>query len=171
MTTPGTCWTYVIECEDGTLYSGSSKDPEARFRTHAGGRNGAARYFRARKPVRILGKKEFPDRAAAYRMELVLKRLSPWEKREWAHIEGGGPDPGPQPENDRKPPPRRRRRTTGVVGTSRRRRVRLKTVFKNVCEEMAAKFREEDSKEPAAGRQENQQDQRGRMSRKGESTK
>lgn len=98
----GTCWVYVIECADGSLYTGSSRDPDARFRQHASGGRDGAKYTRMKKPLRIIGKKEYPDRSAALRAERLLKGLSPWEKRVWAHAEGSGPAPGPRPRNDRR---------------------------------------------------------------------
>ncbi len=99
----GPCWVYVIECADGSLYTGSSRDPEERFRHHASGGRYAAKYMRMKKPLRILGRKEFPDRSAALKGESLVKGLSPWEKRVWAHAEGSGPAPGPRPRGDRRP--------------------------------------------------------------------
>jgi predicted GIY-YIG superfamily endonuclease len=37
-----------------------------------------------KKPVRILGKRQYPDRGAALRAEHALKKLRPIEKRSWA---------------------------------------------------------------------------------------
>ncbi len=99
----GPCWVYVIECADGSLYTGSSRDPDERFRQHASGGRYGAKYTRMKKPLRILGRKEFPDRSAALRAERHLKGLSPWEKRMWAHADGSGPVPGPRPRGDRRP--------------------------------------------------------------------
>jgi len=138
----GTFWTYVIECDDGSLYTGSAADPGKRYEDHASGTSRAARYFRGRRPARILGKREYDSRAEAYRMELALKKMSPWEKRLWAHVEGGGPDPGPRPEGDRRPSPRRRR-AKAKAGTPKPRKVRLKTILKNVEQEMAERLRAE----------------------------
>ena len=40
---------YLIECADGSLYTGIATDVEARFAKHASGKG--ARYTRSRKPV------------------------------------------------------------------------------------------------------------------------
>lgn len=75
-------WVYMIECAGGVIYTGIAVDPEARFRAHAAGKG--ARFLRMRKPLRLLGKRQFPDRGSASRAEHALKRLSPGEKRTWA---------------------------------------------------------------------------------------
>ncbi len=43
---------YVLECADGKLYTGASVDLEKRMRAHEEGT--AARFTRARRPVRLL---------------------------------------------------------------------------------------------------------------------
>lgn len=75
-------WVYMLECAGGFIYTGVAIDPEARFREHLAGRG--SRFTRMRRPLRIIGAREYPDRGAALRAEHVLKRLAPDEKREWA---------------------------------------------------------------------------------------
>jgi putative endonuclease len=67
-------YVYIVECADGTFYTGWSKDVAARVRVHNAGRG--ARYTRARRPVRLCYWEECPDRAAAMRRELQIKHLS-----------------------------------------------------------------------------------------------
>jgi putative endonuclease len=70
---------YLIECRDGSLYTGISTDVERRYAQHAAGKG--ARYTRSRPPVRLLARFEYPDRAAASRAEHAIKQLPPARKR------------------------------------------------------------------------------------------
>jgi len=77
-------YVYIVECADGTFYTGWAKDVAARVRVHNAGRG--ARYTRARRPVRLRYWEECPDRAAAMRRELKIKHLS--RARKQALMEG-----------------------------------------------------------------------------------
>jgi putative endonuclease len=70
---------YLLECEDGSVYTGITKDVEARMAKHASG-NGA-RYTRARKPVALLASFELVDHSSALRAEYWVKRLPAAQKR------------------------------------------------------------------------------------------
>ncbi|MFX1684291.1 GIY-YIG nuclease family protein [Paraburkholderia sp. A1RO-5L] len=70
---------YLLECADGSVYTGIAVDVQARFAQHANGTG--ARYTRSRKPVRVLAQFELADRASALRAEYRVKRLTPREKR------------------------------------------------------------------------------------------
>ena len=65
---------YILECADGSLYTGWTKDLDRRVATHNAGRG--SRYTRLRLPVRLVYWEEHPDRGTAQRRELALKRLS-----------------------------------------------------------------------------------------------
>jgi len=69
---------YILECSDGTFYTGWSTDPERRERQHNAGRG--ARYTRDRRPVRLVYVEEQADKPSALRRELRIKRL-PREKK------------------------------------------------------------------------------------------
>ena len=69
---------YILECSDGTFYTGWSTDPERRERQHNAGRG--ARYTRDRRPVRLVYVEQLPDKPSALRRELRIKRL-PREKK------------------------------------------------------------------------------------------
>jgi putative endonuclease len=70
---------YIVECSDGTFYTGWSTDPQRRERQHNLGRG--ARYTRDRRPVRLVYVEELPDKPSALRRELKIKRL-PREKKQ-----------------------------------------------------------------------------------------
>ena len=48
---------YVVECADGTLYTGYTTDVERRLKTHNAGKG--AKYTRARLPVKLLYSEAF----------------------------------------------------------------------------------------------------------------
>lgn len=73
---------YVIECEDGSLYTGIAVDPQARFAAHVAGKG--ARYTRSHPPRRLLATVAFPDRSSASKAEYLLKQMPAREKRDFA---------------------------------------------------------------------------------------
>lgn len=70
---------YLIECRDGSLYTGISTDVDRRYAEHASGQG--ARYTRAHPPQRLLGSLPQADRASATRAESAIRRLRPPAKR------------------------------------------------------------------------------------------
>ena len=70
---------YVIECADGSLYTGIATDPQARFALHLAGKG--ARYTRSHPPVKLLMTQAHPDRSSASKAECAFKQLSATEKR------------------------------------------------------------------------------------------
>lgn len=73
---PGTgpFYLYVLECADGTLYTGYTDDVERRAAVHNAGKG--AKYTRSRLPVRVLAQAEFPTKHQAMSAEFRFKRLS-----------------------------------------------------------------------------------------------
>jgi putative endonuclease len=69
---------YILECADGSLYTGIARDLEARLVAHNSG-NGA-KYTRGRRPVRLLYQEAAVDRGSALRREALLKKLSRADK-------------------------------------------------------------------------------------------
>ena len=51
---------YVVECADGTLYTGYTTDVERRLKTHNSGKG--AKYTRARLPVKLLYSEAFASK-------------------------------------------------------------------------------------------------------------
>ncbi|RKP44874.1 GIY-YIG nuclease family protein [Trinickia fusca] len=70
---------YLIECADGSVYTGIATDVQARYAKHVNGTG--ARYTRSRKPVALLATFELADRSSALRAEYRVKRLAPAQKR------------------------------------------------------------------------------------------
>jgi putative endonuclease len=64
---------YILECRDGTLYTGVTNDLERRLRRHNDGKG--ARYTRGRRPLRLAHSETCADRSAALRREREIKAL------------------------------------------------------------------------------------------------
>jgi putative endonuclease len=64
---------YLLRCGDCTYYVGYTTDPARRLAAHRAGHG--ARYTRGRGPLRLMALWRCPTIAAAYRLELRLKRL------------------------------------------------------------------------------------------------
>jgi putative endonuclease len=73
---------YLIECTDGSIYTGITTDVAARYAAHVSG--AGARYTRSHPPLRLLGFEEHPDRSSAAKAEYRIKQLSAAEKRLYA---------------------------------------------------------------------------------------
>ncbi|MEK7588979.1 MAG: GIY-YIG nuclease family protein [Patescibacteria group bacterium] len=70
---------YILECADGTLYTGSTNDLEKRLHAHNHLKSGA-HYTKIRRPVVLKYKEEFETYAEARTREGELKRLNKQEK-------------------------------------------------------------------------------------------
>lgn len=69
---------YVLECADGTLYTGYSTDVQKRLAVHNTGKG--AKYTRARLPVKLLYQEEYPDKSSAMSAEALFKQKTRQEK-------------------------------------------------------------------------------------------
>lgn len=74
------CYCYILECSDGTLYTGWTTDPERRVKQHNKGVG--ARYTKTRRPVRLVYLEEQPDKITALKRERAIKALSRKKKME-----------------------------------------------------------------------------------------
>ncbi len=83
---------YLIECVDGSIYTGIAVDVTARFAAHVSGKG--ARYTRAHPPARLLASAVFPDRSSASKAEYRIKQLRPAEKRRYAEMLAQQPNEG-----------------------------------------------------------------------------
>lgn len=64
---------YIVECTDGTFYTGWSTDPERRMKVHNAGRG--ARYTSQRRPVKLVYVESVDDHSTALKRERALKKL------------------------------------------------------------------------------------------------
>jgi putative endonuclease len=69
---------YILECADGTYYTGWTTDPKRRENQHNSGRG--ARYTKTRRPVKLVYLEPQPNRSTAQKREIKLKKLSRLQK-------------------------------------------------------------------------------------------
>lgn len=72
-------YTYILECEDGSFYTGWTNHLQVRFEAHQKGTG--AKYTRSHKPVRIAYYETFETASEAMKREAALKKLSHKEKQ------------------------------------------------------------------------------------------
>ena len=80
-------YVYLVECHNGTLYTGYSTNVIARVKKHNQGRG--AKYTRNNRPVVLVGTLSFDTQSEALRAERAIKRLPPDRKRALFEVEGG----------------------------------------------------------------------------------
>ena len=71
---------YMLECTNGTYYSGWARDPLQRFKVHLKGKG--AHYTRLNPPHRIVYVEELPTWGAALKRERAIKKLSHTQKKD-----------------------------------------------------------------------------------------
>jgi putative endonuclease len=64
---------YILECADGTYYTGWTVNPARRVAVHNKGRG--ARYTRTRCPVKLVYVEELPDQKSAMKREIAIKKM------------------------------------------------------------------------------------------------
>lgn len=70
---------YMIECQDGSIYTGITVDVAARYAVHVSGKG--ARYTRSHPPKKLIAVIEYPDHSSALRAECAIKNLTAEDKR------------------------------------------------------------------------------------------
>jgi putative endonuclease len=71
---------YILLCQDGTFYTGYSKNVDSRIKLHANGRG--ARYTKAHPPQEVTYIETHTSRSEAMRRERAIKKLSHQQKQE-----------------------------------------------------------------------------------------
>ena len=74
----GRHFVYIVECRDGTYYTGYTQDIERRIELHNSGKG--AKYTRDRRPVRLVWRKEYRYFKWAFLREKKIKRLTRGQK-------------------------------------------------------------------------------------------
>ncbi len=75
-----TCYTYILRCADGTLYTGWTNDLTKRLQAHNDGTG--AKYTRSRRPVTLVYSRPFATKEEALREEYRIKHLSRRQKED-----------------------------------------------------------------------------------------
>ena len=71
-------YTYILECKDGTYYTGWTNNLEKRLKDHNEGRG--AKYTKARLPVSLIYYEEFQTKEEAMRREYAIKHMTRSDK-------------------------------------------------------------------------------------------
>lgn len=71
-------YTYIVECDDGSLYTGWTNDLEKRIKAHNAGKG--AKYTKSRLPVKLVYSEIFETKEDAMSREYAIKQLSRKEK-------------------------------------------------------------------------------------------
>ena len=70
---------YIVECADGSYYTGWSLDPPRRETQHNRGRG--AKYTRLHRPVKLVYTEEQPDLSSVMKRERAIKSLKHEQKK------------------------------------------------------------------------------------------
>ena len=74
-----TWYLYIVECRDGTLYTGITDNIQRRMDEHNSGKG--AKYTRGRGPVKLCYSEECPGHSAALKREYAVKQLTRSQKQ------------------------------------------------------------------------------------------
>ena len=72
-------YTYILECSDGTYYTGWTNNLEKRLKDHNDGKG--AKYTKARRPVVLVYYEEFATKEEAMKREYAIKQMKRSEKK------------------------------------------------------------------------------------------
>lgn len=73
-------YTYILECRDGTYYTGWTNDIKRRLKSHNAGKGG--KYTRTRAPVKLVYLEIWDTRHEAMSREAKIKGLTRKEKQQ-----------------------------------------------------------------------------------------
>jgi putative endonuclease len=73
-------YVYIVECADGTYYTGSTNDVEKRVHKHNNLKT-AAKYTKSRRPVKLVHQEQFQTKSEALKRENQIKQLTRTQKQ------------------------------------------------------------------------------------------
>lgn len=71
-------YTYILECKDGSLYTGWTNNLEKRVKDHNDGKG--AKYTKFRRPVVLVYHEKFETKEEAMRREYAIKQMTRAQK-------------------------------------------------------------------------------------------
>lgn len=77
-------YTYMLRCEDKSMYTGITTDPERRFTEHSSQGRKATGYTRSHKAESLIALWRSGDRSLASRLEYGIKQLDKQKKEQLA---------------------------------------------------------------------------------------
>lgn len=81
------CYCYIVECADGSYYTGWTTDPVTRLKAHNAG--SGSRYTRSRRPVRLVHLERQSNPSSAMQRERTIKTMTRSQK---TRLIAGPPD-------------------------------------------------------------------------------
>lgn len=72
---------YIVECSDGSYYTGASNDIDKRIIAHNSAKSGA-KYTRTRRPVKLVYSELIGTKSKAMKREYAIKQMTRKEKEE-----------------------------------------------------------------------------------------
>ncbi len=72
---------YILECQDGSFYTGVTNNLDKRMKAHTEGKG--SKYVANKKFRRLLKTKECSSRSEAQKEEYQIKSLAKWDKLDW----------------------------------------------------------------------------------------
>jgi putative endonuclease len=72
---------YVLQCSDGTYYTGVTTNVDRRTKEHNSSKRGA-KYTRSRRPTKVIYMTEYNNRSSAQKSEYLFKQLTRKQKEE-----------------------------------------------------------------------------------------
>lgn len=72
---------YLLECQDGSFYTGVTNSIDKRMKIHAEGKG--SKYIRCKRFKKLLKTKKCLDRSDAQKAEHQIKKLDKWNKLDW----------------------------------------------------------------------------------------
>ena len=79
-------YTYIVECADGTLYTGWTTNVQKRVKAHNEEKSGAE-YTKAKRPVKLVYYEGYETKEEAMRREYAIKQLTRKQKLELIHLD------------------------------------------------------------------------------------
>ena len=76
-----TWYIYLLECQDGSFYTGITNNLDKRMKTHIQGKG--SKYVRSKKFKKLLHTKQCKSRVEAQKVEHHIKTLHKWDKLDW----------------------------------------------------------------------------------------
>jgi putative endonuclease len=71
---------YILLCNGGSFYTGSTNDVEKRLKAHFAGMG--AKYTKSHKPIKIIYQEEFDTKSEALKREAEIKKLTKRKKED-----------------------------------------------------------------------------------------
>lgn len=74
-------YVYILECVDGSYYTGITNDLTKRLKQHNGEISGGAIYTRNKRPVKLIHQEKYLSHLEASRREIAIKKLNRVQKQ------------------------------------------------------------------------------------------